>query len=238
MGFEHRPLRRQKLRYDSDNADNLLRFQLVLDGEKQTPDSAPTVTIYRPGSTTALVTDAAMTLAGTVATYAVDTTTTASWPVEQGYRARVTTTVDTVEYVADIYVDVVKNLLRLDVGVDQLEALDERIVAMQHRSDDDFSDLIEAVRDELQARIETKVIKDKKLLENMILDVSRVSIPARYLVLARIFEEKSDYEASDRYMSRFDELWRATISSIRYDTNQDLAEDSTIGGVQSFRLVF
>lgn len=238
MAFEHRPLRRQKLRYNSDNADNLLRHQLLLDGEKQTPDSAPTVTIYRPGSTTALVTDAAMTLSGTVATYAVDTTTVASWPVEEGYRARVTTTVSTVEYINDIYVDVVKHLLRLDVGVDQLEALDERVVAMQHRGDDDFSDLIEAVRDELQARIETKVIKDKKLLENMILDVSRVSIPARLLILARIFENKSDYQAADRYKAQFDELWRATMSSIRYDTNQDQEEDSTVGGVQSFRLVF
>lgn len=238
MTFEHRPLRRQKLRYSSDNADNPLRFQLVLDGEKQTPDEAPTVTIYRPGSATALVTDAAMTLAGTVATYAVDTTTVASWPVEQGYRARVTTAVSGVDYVADIYVDVVKHLLRLDVGIDQLEALDERIVAMQHRSDDDFSDLIEAVRDELQARIESKVIEDKKLLENMILDVSRVSIPARYLILARVFEEKSDYEAADRYKSTFDELWRATMSSIQYDVNQDQVEGSTIGGVQSFRLVY
>lgn len=238
MAFEHRPLRRQKVRYDSDNADNALRFQLLLNGEKQTPDSAPTVTIYAPGNSTALVTDASMTLSGTVATYSCDTTTTSSWPVEQGYRARITTTVSTVDYLSDIYFDVVKHLLWLDIGVDQLEALDERLVAMQHRGDDDFSDLIEAVRDELQARIESKVIDDKKLLENMILDVSRVSIPARHLILSRIFEEKSDYEAADRYRAQFDELWRATMSSIRYDTDQDQEENARLGGVQAFRLVY
>jgi len=238
MAWEHRPLRRQKLRYNSDNADNPLRYQLVFDGEKQTPDEAPTITIYRPGSATALVTDDDMTLVGTVSTYAVDTTTVADWPVEQGYRARITTTLSTVEYVSDIYVDVVKHLLRLDVGVDQLEALDERLVAMQHRSGDTFAELIEAVRDELQARIESKVIGDKKLLENMILDASRVAIPARLLILSRVFEEKRDYETADRYKSQFDELWRATMSSIRYDTSQNQEEGSTIGGVQSFRLVY
>ena len=238
MAFEHRPLRRQKVRYDSDNADNALHFQLLLDGEKQTPDSAPTITIYAPGNSTALAEDADMTLSGTVATYSCDTTTTTSWPVAQGYRARVTTTVSTVDYLADLYFDVVRHLLRLDIGVDQLRAQDERLVAMQHRGDSDFSDIIEAVRDELQARIETKVIDDKQLMENMVLDVSRLSIPARFLILARIFEEKADYEAADRYLERFRELWRSTMSSIRYDTDQDQEENSRIGGVQETRLVY
>lgn len=238
MAFEHRPLRRQKVRYDDDNADNALRFQLLLDGEKQTPDSAPTITIYAPGNSTALVDGASMTLSGTVATYTVDTTTEASWPIGTGYRADIDVTVSTVVYHAHIIFDVVRYLLRLDIGVDQLEAIDERVSAMQHRGDDDFSDIIEACRDELQARLETKRIKDGKLRENMVLDVSQISIPARYLILARIFETKRDYEAADRRMAQFDELWRVAISSIQYDESQDGQEDSTIGGVQTMRMVY
>ena len=235
MAFEHRPLRRQKVRYDDANADNPLRSQLVYDGAKQTPDSAPSITIYAPGGTTALVSAAAMTLSGTVATYSVDTTTESSWPIGTGYRADIVTTVGGTDYDTHLMFDVVRYLLRLDVAADQLRALDERLVAMQHRGDDDFSDIIEAVRDELQTRLETRAIKDSLLIENMVIDTSRVSIPARYLIIGRLLEEKRDYEAADRRIAQFDELWRAVINSIEYDFNQDGAEDSKMGGIQSFR---
>lgn len=238
MAYEQRAIRRQKVRYDDDNSDTPLRWQRVIDGEKATPDAAPTITIYAPGNSTALVTDDDMTLSGTVATYSVDTTTEASWPVQTGYRARIKTTVGSIEYLDDVMFDVVKFILTLDIGVDQLAALDERVSSMQHRGDEDFGELIEAVRDELQAMIETRVIKDNRLLENMILDVSRVSIPARFLILHRIHEEKENYEAATRYMERFQELWRSTLSTIQYDSGQDLEEDSTLGGVQAFRLVY
>jgi hypothetical protein len=238
MAYESRPLRRQKIRYNSANSDALLRHQLVLDGAKQTPDEAPAITIYRPGTATALLTSEAMTLSGTVATYAVDTTTTASWPVETGYRGEVVTTVSSVDYTDVILFDVCKHLLWLDVAVDQLIAIDERVAAMAHNDDDDFSEIIEAVRDKLQLKLETRAIKDGQLLENMILDKSRIAIPARYYVLAAIFEEKRDYEQADRHKEEAQELWRSMVAGIKYDENQDLEEDPNQGGVQSFRLVY
>lgn len=238
MAYESRPLRRQKIRYNSANSDAKLRYQLLLDGEKQTPDSAPTITIYRPGNSTALVSAANMTLSGTVATYSADTTTVASWPVETGYRAEVATTVSTVVYTDSIIFDVCKFLLWMDIGADQLIAMDERVASMAHNSDDDFSELIEAVRDVLQLKLETRVLEDKQLLENMVLDKSRIAIPARYYVLAAIYEEKRDHEQADRYEEKADALWRSVVSSISYDRNQDLEEDSGVGGIQDFRLVY
>ena len=49
MTFELKRLGRQKVRYDSANDDNLLRYQLVVDGAKVTPTSA-TISIYKPSS--------------------------------------------------------------------------------------------------------------------------------------------------------------------------------------------
>ena len=72
MAYEQRNLRRQKVRYNDDNDDNKLEYQLVLDGAKVTPTSA-TITIYKPGSTAAVVSAASMTLSGSVLQYAPDT---------------------------------------------------------------------------------------------------------------------------------------------------------------------
>lgn len=233
--YESRPLRRQKIRYDHANTDTPLTYQRVLAGIKAVP-SAATITIYAPGNATALVSAAAMTISGTIATYSPDTTTTVSWPVETGYRARIIATIGGVDYTDDLMFDVVKYILQLNIGVDQLVAIDDRIAAMEHAGDEDFSEVIEAARDEIQARVEAKVIKDKKLIENMILDASRLSIPCRYLVLANIFESKQNHDQSDRYRQRYEDTMRATLASIQYDSNQDLEESSKIGGTIPIRL--
>lgn len=237
MAYESKDIRRQKVRYNDDNDDNVITYQRVTDGAKVTPSSA-TITVYKPGESTAVLTATAMTISGTLSTYAIDTTTVADFPVDTGYRARIAATVSGTVYLDDIYFDVVKYLLLLPIGRDQLVALDDRVDGMEHAGDDDFSEVIEAVRDELQIRIENKVLGDGKLLENMILDNSRVAIPARYRILAQIFETKRDFEQADRYNAMFEEVWRETLNSIQYDKDQDLEEDAKIGGLQGVRLVY
>lgn len=238
MAYEARPLRRQKILYNNANDASVLKYQLLVDGAKATPDAAPTITIYAPGNSTALVGPVAMTLSGTVSTYSADTTTVASWPVQTGYRAHVISTVGGLTYEDELIFDVCKFLLLLDVGRDQLVGLDERVATMAHAGDEDFSEIIEAVRDELQTMIESRVIGDKKLIENMILDKSRIAMPARLYMLAQIFEEKADPDQADRYRERADTLWRAVMDSIQYDSNQDLEEDAKIGGPQGVRITY
>lgn len=238
MAYEAKHLRRQKIRYNSANTDSPIRYQRVIRGAKATPTSA-TIAVYAPGDqTTPVLTATAMTVSGTLCTYSVSTTTTANYPVATGYRARIASTISAVVYYDDIIFDVCKYLLELNVGRDQLVAMDDRVAAMEHDGDEDFSELIEACRDELQARIEGKVIDDDKLIENMILDSSRVSIPARYLMLAQLFENDRDHEQADRYMERYELTMNQALSSIRYDKNQDQEEDSRIGGIQTVRLVY
>lgn len=237
MAYEERPLRRQKIRYNDANDDDPLTYQLVLDGEKVTPTSA-TITIYAPGNSTALVDAAAMTKSGTLLTYAVDTTTTASWPVDTGYRAHIITTYSAVTYPDDLYFDVAKFLLRFSVAFDQLTAIDEAIAGMTHDGDDDLSPVINATRDELQLLIESKVIDDDKLLESMVLDRAAVEVPGRYLVVANIYQSKRDYETAGYWRERFNTLWRAAMSTVRYDANEDLEEDERIGGTNTVQLQY
>jgi len=233
MAYEARPLRRQKVRYNDANDDCPLKTQLIVGGAKVTPASA-TITIYRPGNATALVGPVAMTVTGTLLTYAPLTTTVASWPVEQGYRADVVVTYGAVTYPIHLVFDVEKYPLVFGLTRDSLLALDPTILGMDHAGDEDFSEPIEAAHDDLQLMLESKATEDGQLLESMILDGSRIAIPARYYVLHLIYFNK-DAERSDRYKNRFNELWASMLAGIKYDEDQDGEEDAKQGRVITTR---
>ncbi|HJW75788.1 MAG TPA: hypothetical protein VJ787_08995 [Thermoleophilia bacterium] len=238
MAFETYHVRRQKVRYDSDNADNPLTYQLVSDGAKVTPASA-TITIYRKSVATALLTAQAMTLSGTLLSYAVDAATTpASWPIESGYRANLAITVAEGDIRTRHFVfDVARFVLELGLTADQLVAIDDSLRGMQWRGGSGFHEVINAFRDTLQVKIEAKVLGDGKLIENMILDSTGVAMAARFGVLAQIFRAKDGYqERVDYYQSEYESLLEAVLNSIQYDKQQDGAEDAALGGLTPVRL--
>lgn len=236
MAYEQRNQRRQKARYDHANADNKFKYQLVLDGQKVTPTSA-TITVYSPSSTTAILAATAMTVSGTLLTYSLDTTTEATFPIGEGYRAELAITYSAVVYKRHFIFDVVKYLLDINVGYDQLVAYDDSIRGMEHDGDEDFSALIESCRDHLQAKIETKIIEGDKLIENAIIDNSLVSIAAKVYILWRIFFNKGMHERASQYRADFDELWPSVLNTIKFDNDGDGTESAEIGGIQEVRLV-
>lgn len=236
MAYEAKSIRRQKVRYDDNNADNPLRYQLMDRGAKVTPTSA-TIAVYAPGEATATLAATAMTLSGSIFTYTLDTTTEGDYPVGTGYRARVVVTYNAITYEDEIIFDVVKHLLRINVGVDQLIALDDSIKAMEWNGDEDLSEVIEACRDEIQLMLENKAIDDGQVYENMVLDSSRIAIPFRRYVLAQIFFGKKMYEDGNRNKELFKELFAAMLQGIKYDKDGDLSEDGDTGRIQIVRLV-
>ncbi len=236
MAYEQRTQRRQKVRYNSANDDNLLKYQLIVEGAKVTPTSG-TITVYTRGNTTALLAATALTVDGTLLTYALDTTTTASWPIATGYRAELAIVYGGITYTRHFIFDVVKFLLDINTGYDQLVAYDDAIQGMEHNGDEDFSELIESCRDDLQVKLETKILKDEKLIENAILDYSAIAVCAKLYILYRIWRNKGDEERAKEYREEFYSMWNSVLNTIRYDTAQDGDEDSEIGGVQEVRLV-
>jgi len=236
MTFELKRLGRQKVRWDSANDDNLLRYQLVVDGAKVTPTSA-TIAVYKPSSTTAVLSATAMTVSGSLLTYALSTTTTASFPVDEGYRGDIVVTYSSATYNRTILFDVVKYLLDLNIGFDQLVAFDDGIRGAAHDSQESLYPLIEACRDVIQLRIESKVIEDGQLVENMILDSSKVAVPAIHYILSRHWFNKGDKDRADKYEREYENMLRAVLSTIKYDKGQDGVEDAQPGGLQPIRLV-
>ncbi len=223
MAYESRHLRRQKVRYNNANDDALIYFQLVKNEVKVTPTSA-TIQVFNPSGTSILAATA-MTVSGTIMSYAISTTTTATWPVATGYRAHIIVTASGITYEEDILFDVVKFLLDIGVGFDQLLARDDRVRAMEWNGDEDLSEVIGACRDELQLLLETKAIDDGQLVENMILDSSRVAIPFRFYVLKAIFTAKGMDAAAAKAEEEFEKFFRAMLAGIKYDVGQDLSED-------------
>lgn len=236
MAYEQRPLRRQRVRYDHANADNPLVYQLVLDGAKVTPTSA-TITIYRSGSTTALVTAGAMTVSGTKLTCSVDATTEASWPIENGYRADILVTASSVVYSRHMVFDVVKYLFDLNIGFDQLVALDDGIRGMAWDGDEDFSAVILACSEVMQAKVESKILGQGRLIQEQIIDPTRLAQAARFYMLAHIYRTKGNAERAGEYMGEYTEIWDALLSSERFDEGQDGSEDGEPGGSQEVRIV-
>lgn len=234
MAHELKSLARQKVQYNNDNSTNLIVYQLVIDGVKVTPTSAK-ISVYRRGSSTALVSSQDMTVSGTFMTYAIDTTTVASWPIETGYRAVITVTYSADTYVRTVIFDVVRYILDLAIGIDQLADIDHNVTGMIHNDDDDLSGIIVAARTLMQVEIEAKVLKDQKMVENMILDQSHVAVAGCFLVLSLLYLEHGNLEKAEKHEKLYEKLIRAVLSTLRYDAAQDGDEDSP-GGNQEVRL--
>jgi hypothetical protein len=239
MSYEQQALRKQKILYNSAHDYNRIRGQLIENGEKVTLTSAA-ITIRGPDSDTALVSAAAMTVSGTLAYYELDTTTVATWPIAENYRAEITFTMNNGSYTVppQIYLfDIVRWWLHLPVGYDQLVAYDGAIQGMTNGDDDDLSRLIESCRDDFQIMIESKVVKDGGLMENMILDQSKVAVPFRLYILAQLWFSKGDKDRYEEYKARFRTMFDAAMSTMRFDTDQDGQVEAEMGGIQEVRLV-
>lgn len=223
------------MRYNSNNDDNVLTYQLVINGAKVTPTSA-TIAISDPSGTEVL-TATAMTKSGTLLTYSVDTTTVADFPIDEGYRADIIVTYNAKTYDRHIMFDVVRYLFDPALGFDQLLALDGNIQGMKNASDETLANLIDACRDILQSDIEAKVLGDGKLLENMILDHTQIAVALRWRVLAQLYHNNSDEDRREYYEKNYWRQVRQVIATTKFDSDQDGEEDSRIGGVQTVRLV-
>lgn len=239
-----RNLRRQKVLYNSTNTSTPLMYNFSDLGDRVFPDvdaGDTLITIYPPTSTTALVSAANATTTITTydasMTYAVDTTTTASWPVDTGYRADLTFTIGTTSYYRTLVFDVVKFIMHTGVTFKQLVAIDDGIQGMEHHADGEFVELIEACYNLLQLRIETKLIEDNRLVDSMFLDPSKVGLPHAMLCLEQIWANKGDMDRRDYYKEKFSEIWTAVLGGVNFDKDQDGQEDGSFGGVQLVRLI-
>lgn len=233
MAYEERNVARQKVRRDSENDDLPLQYQLLVNGAKVTPTSA-TITVYRSGEDTAVLDATAMTVSGTLLTYALDTTETEDFP-NGAYRADIVVTYSSVEYAKHIIFDVVPYVFDVNIGLDQLVALDDSIRGMQHDFDTTFAPLINSCNDILQMRIEAKLVRDQRLKQDMIIDHSALAICQRFYILHRIFFNKDNFAKSEGYKEDFESSLDAVLSTIKYDTALEGEEPAEEGGVDETR---
>jgi len=235
MAYEQRNLRRQKVRYDSKNDDNLIVYQCLQDAEKVTPASA-TIAVTAPGDSSVTLSADAMTVSGTLLTYALDTTTESDYPASSGWRGDIIITDGTpVTHDRHIIFDIEAYPLFVTLGRDQLFDRDENLLAAEHGGDEDMSGFIEACWDELQLLLETKALGDDQLRTHMILDNSRIAIPHRLYCLWQFWLNR-DPERGKRYEQQFERMWKAFLHGIKYDKAGSGSEDSKQGGIVQQRL--
>jgi hypothetical protein len=245
MAYEVRPLRRFKARYDNANADNLLRVAIVRDGAKVlwvggVGDTAH-ATIYAPGVVAAVATDLDLTAVSgsSVLSLALDTTTEANYPIKTGYRAEITVTIGTTVYLGQVIFDVARHPLLIPLTVDQLVARDHRLRGADWGGDDDFSEIIDACRDEIQLMIEGVETESGRTLEETVLDANKLAVPFRLYVLAAIFRGNADdwaQTAADHYDSVFKDAWASWLKQVRPDTGQAGSEGGAEPRIVQVRL--
>lgn len=235
MAYELRQLRRFKAVYNNDNSGNLLKISIVRDGVPLVcadVAEAVTATIYTPDGGTAIETATALTptLGNSVYTLAIDTSAfPALYTIRTGYRADLTITISAAVYTGHIIFDVVKDLLALALTFDQLQDRDPRLRGRDHAGDDDFNALIEACRDEFQLRIEGMAYDYGRILEDMAIDSSKLSVVFRLYVLEAVFRAISEdwaKDAADSYEKKFEEAWRLWANQFKADTSQSGVESS------------
>ena len=91
----------------------------------------------------------------------------------------------------------------------------------------------------IRTKIEAKVTGDQRLMAEMILDESGVSVAARFLMLSRIWSNKggADHPKAVQYKEEFSELFEAVLSTVRYDTGQSGEEPSDFGDIDDVRFM-
>lgn len=237
MSLEIRPFGRQKIRYNSANDDIAITYQLIVDGAKVTPTSA-TIAITR--ASTEVLAATAMTLTGSLLTYAVDTTTVADFPAGGSYRADIVVTYNSITYDRHLIFDVVNYPFQLTIGADQLIMIDGTVRGMATDGDETLAPLIAAASDAISIDLEHMVIEADPLRTFMVLDNSKLNIAAAYWILYQLFFSTAPEDSQikwEEYKSRYGASLRAAVSSMEYDKSGDGQEDGNRPGIQAIRLL-
>ncbi len=238
MTWERKRLARQKVRYNDANDDAPLVYQHVVNGEKVAITSA-TIAIYAPGGTTALV-SGSLTVPdspNTLNTYAVNTTTVASWPASKGYRADLVVTYNSKTYPRHFLFDVAKYVFVHQVTQDTLVGMNQRVRGMVWDDDEDLSNFITHCADEFQAKIEAKILDAEKMRMEWIADSSSADVAFALFCLSNFFHAFDDHEEGKRYGDRADTILSTVLSTYGFDKGEAGAESTKEGGIQELRLV-
>lgn len=242
MTYERKRLGRQKVMYDDANDDRPLVYQLVVDNAKVDPTSA-TISIYRPGSTSALVDADDMDTSSdrgdsetSILTYAVDTTTEGSWPAEKGYRADIVVTYGGVTYPRHLIFDVAKYIFEHSVTRDTMVGVDERISGMTFDGDEDLAKSIAFSADRYQAKLEAMILDAERLRLEWLIDSSIVDTAFNIYCVANVFRSKGMHDDADHYRTEHTEILEAAMSTYGYDDGESGSEGSEIGGITEITL--
>jgi len=192
------------------------------------------VSIYPPGSTTAIEEDTSGTLTtgNSVITFAIDTSAdTTNYTARQGYRAELTITISSQAYTGHVYFDVETRPLLLNVTYDQLLARDARLRGMDWAGDDDHSEILGACWDEFQLRIEGIQHETGTLVEGTVSGQGKIDTVFRLFALEAIFRAgNQDWHeaAADKYEEKAERAWDLLLSQLTPDKSQSGKEDEIV----------
>lgn len=216
------PFPRADIRYNT-SANNILKVgPFTVAGVEVTP-STVTGLLYKPDGT-AIGTTQTFTVSGSYATLNIDTTTTTTWALDEGYVCKVSMTSSATVYPYHVLFDVVRQPLPCLVGDTDLTAYYPDI-ANRKGSLSNYSAQILAAFEEVKGEIICKGFRPA-----LMFDPASFRKPTVFRTLAILCVGAWKKEIGDRWQEDF-EIWQTQYKdsirtaletvSVRYDDDED-----------------
>jgi len=243
MAYTYQPHPRfQEVRYNTAAGNRILYTVVDPYTKLETQPSAITITIYGPGGTTAKLDATDMTLVSGSDSqyyYDLDTTTTATWLVDFGYRCDIKYTINSIAYYDQLFLGVVYHPLQFTLRSEDLWELQSELERQLAPGRTGWERKILAAENMIRTEIYETVLQNQNMKPGQVNGYAQLFEWHRYLTLALIFEdiEENPAEESSKasmYRSKANEAKGSVMAVIAYspsDEESPEGDSETVAGV-------
>jgi len=241
MSVDYQPNRRRwELMYDCATAQNRYLYTVVQNGKEATA-TAVTIQIDNPAGTSVLAAADMTQDTGTDAQwyYDIDTDDTDDFPLDEGYKATITYTISSVDYIDTVYLDVCRHPLHFTTTDDDLIAAENELRNYKLSGETDWSAKIRRAEDKIRGRLRMKANQDGFARPALVVGFDQLQELHILWAIELIAQDQRDYKMRDDYREQRKDELESALASLTYSAddadNPDVEDSDNFATVWSTR---